>query len=287
MKPHLNLKNKEEHLALQKTGELPVFSYTSEQWNKFQDRWTQASRLFERMNTQVFNDITNIANEGALFTEWRDEDLPEKIYSYRHEGSVIGYDEDYMVGPHDWEHEDDPIGDYVMRKKLYIYPWTGEKVHEHIRKGGAFGFSELLYFIDMHKSFMPFMESLHDLFQDQPIKRFVHKLMVIEYSTPCLDMGDEVEHRAHNTDRFGGDHCDETLAGYHLGENYVEFEARNPATDEWQTIPGLTEQNTLLMFGEHSEQSGFKPTYHRMIHNPDPSLGTRYSIIFDLQARYD
>ena len=33
-----------------------------------------------------------------------------------------------MAGPHDWEHEDDPIGDYVVRKKCYIYDWTGEKL---------------------------------------------------------------------------------------------------------------------------------------------------------------
>ena len=54
----------------------------------------------------------------------------------------FGYDVDYMAGPHDWEHEDPPIGDYVVRKKLYIYDWTGEKLGKTA--------PQLDYFIQMH-----------------------------------------------------------------------------------------------------------------------------------------
>jgi len=278
--------NNNELKEMQSTGNWPVFD-SDLLMTEYADRYIQAKGLFEKMNTQMFNDICNLVGEGARLTNWRDEDLPEKIYSYRHEGPVIGYDEDYMVGPHDWEHEDSPIGDYVVRKKCYLYDWTGEKIHAHMRKGGAFGFSELLYFINMHNDFKPILEQAHELYSDQPIKRFIHKLMVIEYSTPTATDDNRVEHRAHNTNRFGGEHCDETLAGLHLGENYMEFQARNTLTKCYQFIPGLDGSKMLWMFGEHAEASGWKPTYHRMVPNPDPYLDTRYSIIFDLQARYE
>ena len=63
----------------------------------------------------------------------------------------IGYDEDYMVGPTIGNMKMIPIGDYVMRKKLYIYPWTGEKIDLYLSNGGTFAYDELLYFVDMHK----------------------------------------------------------------------------------------------------------------------------------------
>jgi len=278
--------SREKLQTIQSRGEWPVFHDTVLS-DKYADRWHKAAGLFEKMNTQMFNDICNIAGEGARLIKWRDADLPDKIYSYRHEGPVIGYDEDYMTGPHDWEHEHEPVGDYVVRKKIYIYPWTGEKIHSHMRQGGPFGYSELLYFINMHHDYMPVLESAHSLYSDQPIKRFIHKLMVIEYSTPTATDDNRVEHRAHNTVRFGGEHCDETLAGLHLGENYQEFQARNTLTKCYQYIPDLTQGGMLWMFGEDAERSGWKTTYHRMVPNSDPDLGIRYSIIFDLQARYD
>ena len=42
----------------------------------------------------------------------------------------------------------------------------------------------------------------------------------------------------------------------------------------------------LWMHGEHAKQSGFIPTFHGMIHNPQEELKERYSIIMDLQVRY-
>ena len=51
-----------------------------------------------------------------IITNWKDDD--SKIYSTRHEGPCFGFDIDYMAGPHDWEHEDDPIGDYVVERSV-------------------------------------------------------------------------------------------------------------------------------------------------------------------------
>ena len=51
-------------------------------------------------------------------------------------------------------------------------------------------------------------------------------------------------------------------------------------------ITELADNKMLIMHGEHSEQSGWIPTYHGMQHNPQEDLGDRYSIIMDLQVRY-
>jgi len=251
----------------------------------YADRYIQAKGLFEKLDTQMFSDICNIAGEPARLTEWHDQDLPNKIYSYRHEGPVIGYDEDIMVGPHDWENENNPIGDYVVRKKCYLYDWTGEKL-SGISTELRSVLSELLYFVDMHADFLPVLDAGKAQYDTQDVKKFLHKLMVIEYSTPTATPDTVTAHREHNTQRFGPEHCDETLAGLHLGENYQEFQTQD-ANGNWNYHPGLSGSDMLWMHGEHSIASGFSPTYHRMIHNPDNWLGTRYSIIFDLQVRYD
>ena len=253
---------------------------------KYADRYTQAKGLFEKLNTQLFTDICNLADEPPKLTEWHDADLPNKIYSYRHEGPIIGYDEDIMVGPHDWEHEDTPIGDYVVRKKCYIYDWTSEKLFNNPNTPKEL-LSELLYFCEMHTDFLPMLFQGRDKHYDtEYVKKFLHKLMVIEYSTPTATEQTLTEHRRHNTERFGPDHCDETLAGLHLGENYAEFQTRD-SNGNWNFHPELTEDSTLWMHGEHAIDSGYEPTYHRMIHNSSPQHGVRYSIIFDLQVRYD
>lgn len=278
--------NKPKLRTQQELGEWPIFS-SDLLMTEYADRYDQARGLFDKLDTQMFNDICNLENQGARLTKWRDEDLPEKIYSYRHEGPIIGYDEDYMVGPHDWENEDKPIGDYVVRKKCYLYDWTGQKIKDYVGKGGTFDFSELLYFVNMHEDFQPILEQAHDLYGNMPGIRFIHKLMVIQYTTPTANDINRVEHRAHNTNRFGGEHCDETVGGLHLGENYQEFQAKNTLSGSYEFIPNLTNDHMLWMFGEYAEAWDWQPTYHRMIPNLDPSLGTRYSIIFDLQARYD
>ena len=111
--------------------------------------------------------------------------------------------------------------------------------------------------------------------------------MVIEYSHPTANAGNILEHKKHNTERFGDIHCDETLGGLHLGENVVEFYIENHITKERKYVKELSENNTLWFFGEYSERSGWQPSMHGMMHNSQYNkIGKRYSIIFDLQARY-
>ena len=170
----------------------------------------------------------------------------------------------------------DPIGDYVVRKKFYIYDWTGEKLGSVTE--------ELDYFIQMHNDFLPVMETGKGLFPRDDIKKWLHKLMVIEYSTPKATDENVMEHRAFNTNRFGDSHCDETFAGLHLGENFIEFQAQNIVTENWEYVNGLSDSSMLWMFGEDAQSCDWKSTFHRMIPSPD-TKDTRYSIIFDLQGR--
>ena len=150
-----------------------------------------------------------------------------------------------MAGPHDCEHEDPPIGDYVVRKKLYIYDWTGEKLGKAAK--------ELDYFIQMHNDFLPIMETGKECFPRDDIKKWLHKLMVIEYSTPTATEENVMQHRYFNTIRFGDSHCDETFAGLHLGENFIEFQAKNTINDEWEYIDGLYDSSMLWMFVEDAQ----------------------------------
>ena len=266
----------------QKTGTWPVMS-SELLATKYVNRYEMGDKLFAKMDSDLFEAYNSTSDEEVKISEWRDDDIPDKIWSLKHEGPVFGYDVDYMIGPKDWwRAEDDPlVGDYVERRKFYIYPWSAEK----------FNFDDpmITYFTDMHKDFSFVLDEVYaNCFKDQheDIEKTIYKLMVIQYNTPTATEKNRTEHRAHNTERFGPDHCDETLGGLHLGENYAEFEAYNNVKESWEGIPGLTENKMLWMFGEHAERSGWQPTYHRMIHNSDPELDTRYSIIFDLQARY-
>ena len=109
--------NKNNLKDQQSTGEWPAFESDLLK-TKYSNRWEKAGELFQLMTSELFEDLNVFEEEKPQITEWKDEDLPNKIYSTRHEGPTFGFDIDYMAGPHDWEHEDDPIGDYVMRKKL-------------------------------------------------------------------------------------------------------------------------------------------------------------------------
>lgn len=260
---------------LQNTGKWPVVESNLLK-TKYSNRFQVASELFKYMSSEVFESLNYYEDESPNIAEWKDEDLPNKIYSTRHEGPCFGYDVDYMAGPHDWEHEDSPIGDYVVRKKLYIYDWTGEKLGKAAK--------ELDYFIQMHNDFLPIMETGKECFPRDDIKKWLHKLMVIEYSTPTATEENVMQHRYFNTIRFGDSHCDETFAGLHLGENFIEFQAKNTINDEWEYIDGLSDSSMLWMFGEDAQSCNWKSTYHRMIPSHD-TTDTRYSIIFDLQGR--
>ena len=255
---------------------------------QFADRFERLEDLLSNANRDFFLKFNDSFDDDPVrINEWQDENIPEKSYADQFGGACFSYDEDYMIGPEDWNDADDKpkVGDYVQRKKMYLYNWSRDRYNSQDNRD-----ANLEYFMDMHDAFVPVLEHYaRECFSDQDhnVKFHLYKLMLIQYATPTATPETLVSHRKHNTDRFGPDHCDETLAGLHLGENVAEFEARTPTSGEWQGIPGLIDNKTLFMFGEFSEQSGWTPTYHRMIHNPDPTIsGNRYSIIFDLQARY-
>jgi hypothetical protein len=282
------MKSKQQLQQLQDSGEFPT-EHSDLLATKYADRYAAAKSLFEKLNSETYFYCNLLQGEEPPKMDcWSDPNMSgQRVSGMRHEGAVFGYDIDIMRGPRDWDRDQDEpeVGDFVLRKKCYLYNWTAEKIPSMFAR-----FPELEYFAVMHGDFVPVLEHYqNECFSDQAsgIKSYMYKLMVIEYSTPTATPETQVSHRKFNTERFGPDHCDETLGGLHLGENYPEFQAQNTKTAEWEFIPGLDQNHTLWMFGEHSQASGWKPTYHQMVHNPDPTLGTRYSIIFDLQARYD
>ena len=265
---------------------LPL-SDSAELATKYAKKWEVSDDLMNRLDADFFYKFNSgKADDPPTYEKWENEEIPHKSYAHKYGGPVFSCDFDYMVGPEDWNDSDDkkPVGDYVLRKKIYIYNWSREHYKMQQHRDPA-----LEYLMDIHDSFRPVHEHyVNECFKDQNpnVKFHLFKLMLIQYSTPTANENNRVDHRWHNTDRFGPDHCDETLAGLHLGESYAEFQAQMPTSGEWADVTDLTKDKILFMFGEHSERSGWKPTFHRMSHNPDPRLGTRYSLIMDLQARY-
>lgn len=248
---------------------------------EFADRFDVAQQLFAKLDSNMFVNLNTTENDLPQLDDWQDEDIPHKSFAVKHQGPVFGFDIDTMIGPNDWYNESDPIGDRVLRRKCYIYDWTH---HYDIS-----ALPELEYFTRLHAAFKPVLEHyLKECFVDQEpeFEKNLYKLMIIEYSHPTATEETIKEHRAHNTERFGDVHCDETLGGLHLGENYVEFYIENHLTGERKSVAGLDENKMLWFFGEHSQKSNWQPSMHGMQHNPADGLGTRYSIIFDLQARY-
>lgn len=252
--------------------------------NKFSDRYQVAESLFGKLDTETFLAINDIDPDDQPFvTNWYDENVPDKSYALKHQGPCFGYDIDTMHGPESWYDEQSDIKDYVQRRKLYIYDWSERFVDYYDIV------PELKYFTEMHAAFKPVLEHYKDIcYADQSNlwEKNLYKLMIIQYTVPVATDENRADHRKHNTERFGDEHCDETLGGLHLGENFTEFHAKNTATNDWEFITDLDKNSMLWMFGEHSERSGWIPTYHGMTHNPDKNLNQRYSIIFDLQARY-
>jgi hypothetical protein len=259
---------------------------------KYADRWEMAKKLHDTVDV----DFWKKNNTDPQVGQWANEDIPNKLYSDLYSGDVFSLDKDYCAGPNAWLLPEDGIrqDETVNRTKIYIMQYTDSNYQE-----GNFEQipEELEYFIEMHKDFQPVMEhylyenysdQMH-LWQDWQGKfdlGIIYKLMVIKYSTPCATPEQVTEHRKHCSLRYGRRHCDETLGGLHLGENYSEFWAENTKTKEQNMITELADDKMLWMHGEDSEQSGWIPTYHGVVHNPQNDLGDRYSIIIDLQARY-
>lgn len=277
------LYNKQQLKQMQQAGEWPV-AESEYLAGEFSDRYQVAERLFDKLTPDMFMMINDIdPQDPPQLTEWQDENVPDKSYALKHQGPCFGYDIDTMHGPVSWYDESSEVRDYVQRRKLYIYDWTS-RFDEYFD-----AVPELRYFTRMHDVFKPVLEHYRDeCYADQADdwQKNLYKLMIIQYTVPVATDENRVAHRKHNTERFGDEHCDETLGGLHLGENFTEFHAKNPSTGKWDFIPGLDQNSMLWMFGEHSERSGWIPTVHGMTHNRAPLFNQRYSIIFDLQARY-
>lgn len=285
----MKLYTREELKQQQADGSLAVSNFPS--FEKYEDRWEKASKLMSGLDLDYYLGLhTGDAVDEVEISDWQDDEIPDKSFAVRHSGPIMGFDIDTMIGPKDWyrdKKDDQKVGDYVIRKKLYLYEWTQRGYDKYLANGGERN-EELEFFLEMHRDYKPILDHYYQqCFVDQQdsIERLLHKMMIIEYSHPTADDSNITEHRKHNTERFGDSHCDETLCGIHMGENIQEFEALNTCTDEWMPV-NLTGSEFLFFFSEHGEQSGWKPTYHRMIHQPNTELQTRYVIIFDLQARY-
>ena len=239
---------------------------------KYNNRFAVAKRLFDKLDNSYFTRH----NTQQDISSWEDPNIPNKSFSKIHSGNVFSYDSDYMASPEHWELENPT--EFVQRQKLYVYDWSTKLDDE-----------DFDYFVDMHNDFKPVLDHyLNECYSDQRDlwKENLYKLMIIQYNTSNATKENIVEHRKWNTERFGDEHFDETLGGLHLGENYSEFRALNTKTNKWEIIKELTKNKQMWMFGEHSQLSGWIPTTHGMIHNPQQDLEERYSIIFDLQARY-
>ena len=252
---------------------------------KYADRWQMAEKLSNTVDVEFFKKYNNDYN----IKEWNEESIPNKSYSYLYSGDVLSMDQDIMSGPTAWElpNEDGKQDETVNRTKIYFFNWTADNLEKDVKYNAP---EEFKYFVEMQKDFQPVLE--HYLYQNYADQMqlwedlILYKLMVIKYNTPSATEKNRTEHRKHNSIRFGDDHCDETLGGLHLGENYSEFWAKNTKTNERNMITELADNKMLWMHGEHAEQSGWIPTYHGMQHNPKNELGDRYSIIMDLQVRY-
>ena len=248
---------------------------------KYADRFEVAKKLFKTVDVDFFKKY----NKEHTISEWNDPNIPNKSYSHIFSGNVFSGDDDYMNGPISWKIEDDGVKspEVVQRRKVYFYDWTEEEIHEPMP-------TEFNYFVEMLKDFKPVLDHyLSENYSDQSDqweKLVLYKLMVISYNVPSATEKNRTEHRKHCSSRFGDEHCDETLGGLHLGENYSEFWAKNTKTNEKDIITELAENKMLWMHGEHTEQSGFIPTYHGVEHNPQEDLEERYSIIIGLQVNY-
>jgi len=281
----MKLLNKTELKAIQELGDPVLFTHPA-LTNEFSDRLDIARQLFDAMTPEVC-EAYNSADESEQFRyeKWEDDDIPDKIYAHRYGGPSFSYDEDVMVGPEDWEGDKDApkVGDYVLRRKIYMYDWTRERIEE----SGLIATAEMEYFMDMLDTFKPVFEHYNkECLSDQMdnVRFYLTKVMLIEYSTPTATADNVVEHRKFNTERFGPSHIDETMLGLHLGENIQEVQTQNTVTGEWSFLP---KDSAVLLFSEFAEQSGWNPTYHRMIHNTNGgSSDKRYVVAIDWQPRY-
>ena len=236
---------------------------------KYSDRWEKAKEAIEVLTDPMLMINNHKKQDGRDETECR-----IKV----RKNHARNYEESYESDTWSWltdiyHHTEGDDSCIAIRKKLYIIGGTPKMIRQY-----KIDIPVLNYWIEFWKDMEPIVEHYGRIaFPD--VNRFIHRLCIIEYSYPTATPENYVEQRKFNTVSFGDEHCDEQLAGWHIGENYMEYQAQNKQTGEYEYIPNLDKTNTIYMFGEFAEKYGFDPTYHRMIHNPDPTVGTRYSLI--------
>ena len=264
----MQLYNLEELKNLQKEGR-----FITHEWplldEKYSDRWDKAKEAID-----ILTDPMLMINSHKKQSSGRETECRIKVRKNHDRNYEESYESDTWSWLTDLYNKKPNDPSYVaIRKKLYINKGSSDSADRY-----GIDIPVLNYWMNFWKDMEPIVEHYGRLaFPD--INRFIHRLCIIEYSYPTATEEDYIEQREFNTVSFGDEHCDEQLAGWHIGENYMEYQAQNQITGEYEYIPNLDKTNTIYMWGEFAEKYGFNPTYHRMIHNPDPSLGTRYSLI--------
>ena len=83
---------------------------------KYADRWEMSKRLHDTVDLDFFKKH----NTRKEIDSWKDDIVPNKIYSNLHSGNVFGWDEDFMAGPNAWKNNDIKSDEVVMRSKIYF-----------------------------------------------------------------------------------------------------------------------------------------------------------------------
>jgi hypothetical protein len=250
---------------------------------KYSDRWEKMKQLMDSMPTKEYLPKCKL-KEGEV--------NPAVKFNFQFSGHPyfnLAFDT-HILDP-------DNIGaiqaeetfnmEYVCRKKIYISQKNIWQYEGYLDDGGQAN-EPYEYFIEMKKDFdkiiKPYYDTHFEGIQDK--YEFWTSMMMVEYACPFANDDNAIEMRTFNTNVWGPEHCDETVAGLHVGENVREFQASYTGEDgEYLYVPELMDDHYFFFYGEESQQFGYTPIYHRMVpHDSEPS-STRYSIIIDLETR--
>ena len=252
---------------------------------KYKDRWERSAEIMNLLTNDPNRFIQDhILNHRTFHpTKPHHNQQEAKITHDRYhntntftdyQGEIYGYSVDYYF-KHPYEDKTINIWeDYAQRKKLLI------------NHGSRASYDNAELDIPEFEYWLDFYDDMHKIITQMAAQafrttNFIIRLSIIEYAYPTATKENYIEQRKFCTESFGDPHADETLGGWHLGENQNEFWMENTKTHELESVSNLEHGNTLWMFGEQAED--WIPTVHGMKHNPDPSHGVRYSLIANVQ----
>jgi len=244
--------------------------------------WQKLASLFARLDHPTIMHLVGVSHEHR-----RDDCWPDRQWEDSYSGSGIGFDFQYMPGPHDHHLEgaDKPTGiidqdarihDNIRRRKIYLQGYD-------IPKSTIACLPELQYFNDIRDKYKDEVSKNTKYFLDQPdIKEFVLQLMLIEYSNLNVPEGStDKDYWVWNFDRFGHAHIDDSLGGLHLGESDEGFFVDK---DGKRVYHNLTTGETLWFWGDEASASGIEPTVHGVDYINESNGKNRYSVIFNLKT---